>query len=207
MNNLRKIRQEKGLSQKALTDILNNKLGVSISMRTLQNWEADKTPIKSEAAQQLADYFEVSVPYLLGFATNPIDFDLVKIFSVSQKEPNKEIVEAGKLLFQKLTPKNSDRKLEDAIFKESKKFYEDGKVRNKDNLNEKELETLFGEQHVISSSAQRLNNFYQALPLLEVTEAAIISYFALLSETQKNAIYDILTGLIFHEEAPNYDNI
>lgn len=67
-NRLQKLRKEKGLSQKDLTDLLNNELNFTVSMRTLQNWETDKTPIKSAPAQQLADYFGVQVSYLLGYS-------------------------------------------------------------------------------------------------------------------------------------------
>lgn len=66
-NRLKKLRQEKGLSQKALTEMLNDKFGFTVSLRTVQNWEANRTPIKSAPAQILAEYFEVSLGYLLGY--------------------------------------------------------------------------------------------------------------------------------------------
>ena len=51
MNRLKELRQEKKLSH----------------YRTLQNWENGESQIKPEKAQQLADYFGVSVGYLLGY--------------------------------------------------------------------------------------------------------------------------------------------
>ena len=74
MNRLKKLRQEKGLSQKALTEILNDKSDFTVTLRTVQNWEANKTPIKSAPAQILADYFGVTVPYLLGYHEETIAF-------------------------------------------------------------------------------------------------------------------------------------
>ena len=74
MNRLKKLRKEKGLSQKALTEMLNNKSDFTVTLRTVQNWEANKTPIKSAPAQILADYFGVTVPYLLGYHEETIAF-------------------------------------------------------------------------------------------------------------------------------------
>lgn len=62
MNRLKELRQEKGLSQQAL----GKKIGVSY--RTIQNWENGVNSIKQDKAQILADYFGVSVGYLLGYS-------------------------------------------------------------------------------------------------------------------------------------------
>ncbi len=62
MNRLKELRQEKKLSQKELA----KKIGVHY--RTLQNWENGESQIKPDKAQALADYFGVSVGYLLGYA-------------------------------------------------------------------------------------------------------------------------------------------
>lgn len=67
MTRLRELRKEKGLSQQALA----NELGVHY--RTLQNWEDGTSNIKPEKAKKLADYFGVSVGYLLGYDDN--DFE------------------------------------------------------------------------------------------------------------------------------------
>ena len=62
MNRLKELRKEKKLTQQELADELG------IHFRTLQNWENEKADIKSDKAQQLADYFGVSVGYLLGYS-------------------------------------------------------------------------------------------------------------------------------------------
>ena len=61
MNRLKELRQEKKLSQKELAE------NIGVHYRTLQNWENGESQIKPEKAQQLADYFGVSVGYLLGY--------------------------------------------------------------------------------------------------------------------------------------------
>ncbi|MFS9099077.1 helix-turn-helix domain-containing protein [Streptococcus infantis] len=61
MNRLKELRQEKKLSQKKLAE------NIGVHYRTLQNWENGESQIKPEKAQQLADYFGVSVGVLLGY--------------------------------------------------------------------------------------------------------------------------------------------
>ena len=61
MNILKELRKEKKLSQKEIAKEM------SISEKTLSRWENGESQIKPEKAQQLADYFGVSVGYLLGY--------------------------------------------------------------------------------------------------------------------------------------------
>lgn len=67
MNRLKELRKDKGLSQQALAQ------QIGVHYRTLQNWENGKTHIKPEKAEQLADFFGVSVGYLLGLDTTEND--------------------------------------------------------------------------------------------------------------------------------------
>ena len=64
MNRLKELRKEKKLTQKELAE------ETDIPYRTLQRWENGETDIKSEKAEKLADYFGVSVGYLLGYDDN-----------------------------------------------------------------------------------------------------------------------------------------
>ena len=64
MNRLKELRQEKKLTQQELA----NEIGVT--KRTYIYWEKGERQIKPEKAQQLADYFGVSVGYLLGYESN-----------------------------------------------------------------------------------------------------------------------------------------
>lgn len=61
MNRLKELRQEKKLTQEELSR------DIGVHYRTLQNWENGESQIKPEKIQQLADYFGVSVGYLLGY--------------------------------------------------------------------------------------------------------------------------------------------
>lgn len=62
MNRLKELRQEKKLSQKEIAETLG------FSLRSFQRMENGENQIKPEKAQQLADYFGVSVGYLLGYS-------------------------------------------------------------------------------------------------------------------------------------------
>ena len=64
MNKLKELRQEKKLTQKELADI------AEVSKRTYIYWESGERQIKPDKAQALADHFEVSVGYLLGYESN-----------------------------------------------------------------------------------------------------------------------------------------
>ena len=63
MNRIKELRKEKGLTQKKLADI------AEVSKRTLIYWENGESQIKTDKAEKLADFFGVSVGYLLGYAT------------------------------------------------------------------------------------------------------------------------------------------
>lgn len=67
MNRLKELRKEKKLTQKELADYLG------INEKTISRWENGESTIKSDKAQELADYFGVSVGYLLGYDDN--DFE------------------------------------------------------------------------------------------------------------------------------------
>ena len=63
MNRLKELRKQKGLTQQELAD------EISVSKITILRWENEERQIKTEKAQQLADYFGVNVGYLLGYKT------------------------------------------------------------------------------------------------------------------------------------------
>ena len=64
MNRLKELRKQKGLTQQGLAD------EISVSKITVLRWENEERQIKPEKAQKLADYFGVSVGYLLGYNDN-----------------------------------------------------------------------------------------------------------------------------------------
>lgn len=64
MNKLKELRQEKKLTQKELADI------AEVSKRTYIYWESGGSQIKPDKTQTLADFYGVSVGYLLGYTNN-----------------------------------------------------------------------------------------------------------------------------------------
>lgn len=69
MNRLKALRKDKKISQSKLSKEIN------VNLRTIQRWEDGVNQIKPGKAQQLADYFEVSIGYLLGYDEEPKLFD------------------------------------------------------------------------------------------------------------------------------------
>ena len=61
MNRLKELRKQKGLTQQGLAD------EISVSKITVLRWENEERQIKPEKAHRLADFFGVSVGYLLGY--------------------------------------------------------------------------------------------------------------------------------------------
>ena len=86
MNRLKELRKEKKLSQKEIAKEM------SISEKTLSRWENGESQIKPEKAQQLADYFGVSVGYLLGYDEVPkelidkLELQLDHVLTPTEKE-------------------------------------------------------------------------------------------------------------------------
>ena len=61
MNRLKELRQKKGDTQEVVAKAMG------VTRRGYQKWENEESQIKPEKAQQLADFFGVSVGYLLGY--------------------------------------------------------------------------------------------------------------------------------------------
>ena len=61
MNRLKELRKEKKLTQEELAG------EIGVSKITILRWENGESQIKPDKAQALADYFGVSVGYLLGY--------------------------------------------------------------------------------------------------------------------------------------------
>lgn len=63
MNNIKILRQEKGLTQVQLAEMLN------IDQTTVSKWELGKALPDSQMLIRLSQYFDVSTDYLLGIST------------------------------------------------------------------------------------------------------------------------------------------
>lgn len=62
MNRLKELRKKNKISQKKLSEIFK------VTEKTISRWENEEVQIKKDVAQELAKYFNVSVPYLLGYS-------------------------------------------------------------------------------------------------------------------------------------------
>lgn len=72
MNNLKKLRKSKGLTQTEMAKF------IGITQNSYSYWENDKVKIDNASILKLADFFEVSVDYLLGRETIVTDNDRAK---------------------------------------------------------------------------------------------------------------------------------
>ena len=110
MNKLKELRKEKKLSQKEIAKEM------SISEKTLSRWENGESQIKPEKAQQLADFFGVSVGYLLGYIDDSEIYDDEVVI-----EPEK-----GMILTHSL--ERSNKKLQEMMFKDFITFFRDNTI-------------------------------------------------------------------------------
>lgn len=60
MNNIRSLRESRDLTQKALA------IDLHVSQATISSWESGKKKMSNKSAANMADYFDVSIDYLLG---------------------------------------------------------------------------------------------------------------------------------------------
>ena len=67
MNRIKELRKEKKLTQQDVADAMG------ISRRGFQKWENGDSQLKPEKAKQLADFFGVSVGYLLNYSNSKKD--------------------------------------------------------------------------------------------------------------------------------------
>lgn len=65
MNNLKSLRKSKGLTQSELAHI------IGISQNNYSYWENGKVKIDNASLQKLADFFNVSIDYILGREEKP----------------------------------------------------------------------------------------------------------------------------------------
>ena len=97
MNRLRELQRAEKLTQQELADI------AEVSKRTIQNWEDGTSNIKPEKAEKLADYFGVSVGYLLGYDDNDINqMNRLKELRKEKKLTQKELAEETDIPYRTL---------------------------------------------------------------------------------------------------------
>ena len=74
---LKELRKEKGMSLTKLSEILEEKYGISVSTSQLMYYEKGVTePRNKRVWEKLADYFGVSEAYLLGYSSVKNETDI-----------------------------------------------------------------------------------------------------------------------------------
>lgn len=71
MNRLKQLRQSRGMTRVGLAELMD------VTKLTILNWEHGTHEIKGSNAKKLADYFNVSIPYLLGYDTDNTFSELI----------------------------------------------------------------------------------------------------------------------------------
>lgn len=87
-------RQKKGISQAALGEILQ------ITQQAVAKWEKDLSEPDSQMLIKLANYFEVTVDYLIGGNTSNIDANFATATNDALSEQEKELI----AMFRQLSP-------------------------------------------------------------------------------------------------------
>ncbi|HFI0099707.1 TPA: helix-turn-helix domain-containing protein [Streptococcus suis] len=175
-NRLKELRKASNFSQKDFFEnIVKTKLKLDVTLRTYQNWENPNNEIKSKPAQALADFFGVSVGYLLGYDNSDAIFwnalDKYGVGEQTEKEYLFELseIESGREIFLKYFDKAMIKTITD---KENKVL----------NLSKED-------------AINQVNHFFKALYHLTEIEIELLVYFKVLDIADQKIIVDLVHKL------------
>lgn len=181
MNRLKELRKEKGLTQVELANIVN------VSKITVLRWENEERQIKPEKAQQLADYFGVSVGYLLGYIDDSEIYDDEVVI-----EPEKGIILAHSL-------KRSNKKLQEKMFKDFVTFFRDNIIF----ISDDEILSLYSMVHAanLNNATPRGKQFTDLIFSDNDGSKQIIDDYSLVfgNEFARNNLEEQIHGYIYDE--------
>lgn len=190
MNILKELRKKNKLSQSKLQELLKTKYNIEVTVRTIQNWESGRTPIKAEAARDLANEFGVSVDYLLGVGE---DDDASMKFML---EHEKYMDTLQGLIGLGLLVQLKGVKVADKVIENLKNFYGyPDDTENDDPLGMHSMERMETEKYI-----QFL--LYGVARLKDSTRIPLMDYFSL-SDEKKKIVDKVIT--IFADN-PTYMN-
>jgi prophage sa05, DNA-binding protein len=189
MNRLKELRQEKKLSQKEIADLLE------VSEKTISRWEKGENVIKSDKAQQLADYFGVSVGNLLGYEDNFIE----TVKELSQKDGSDEaFLKAFRAYYELKMADGTENLLtlkgEDFLNKYREEILKD-LVPNIKKLSKEEIKNYLSDEKLLNEAEQQLNDFLFTLGTLNPQEVQLLVNFIFLSEEDKQILLNLLKSL------------
>jgi transcriptional regulator with XRE-family HTH domain len=89
---IRNLRIERKMTQEELADILNAKFSININKGMISKWEGDKTEPRMDYAKNLAQYFNVSLDYLIGVSEDRGTWSGVAPANVEATERTKKFI-------------------------------------------------------------------------------------------------------------------
>ena len=189
MNRLKELRQEKKLSQKEIADLLE------VSEKTISRWEKGENVIKSDKAQQLADYFGVSVGNLLGYEDNFIE----TVKELSQKDGSDEaFLKAFRAYYELKMADGTENLLtlkgEDFLNRYREEILK-SLIPNFNELSKHDIEKYLSDDKIINEAEQKLNDFLFTLGTLKPQEVQLMVNFIFLSEEDKQIVLNLLKSL------------
>lgn len=195
-NNLKKLRIEKGYSQKKFYEkIIREKLGLDITLRTYQNWENPSNEIKSKPALLLAEYFKIEIGELLGYEDNFIE----TVKELSQKDGSEEAFFKAFRAYYELKIADGKENLltlkdEDFLNKYREEILKN-LVPNIKKLSKQEIEKYLSDEKLLNEAKQKLNDFLFTIGTLNPQETQLLVDFISLSPKDKQIVLNLLKSL------------
>lgn len=184
MNKIKDLRKEKGLTQQELAD----KIGVT--KLTILRWEkGDRVP-KSDKAQKLADYFGVTVAYLLNF-TDERTFD-----DATNDDSVQELIETGQEYAKYYLKDKTLEQFENLIRKNAN-------ISELSKIDENGLFSSVDPSYIVHL---RITDIYQLLALAPREYQQIILAWSCLTYDEQMKMLDMLNRLIGQKFSDNNQN-
>lgn len=189
MNRLKELRQKKGDTQEVVAKAMG------VTRRGYQKWENGESQIKPDKAQQLADYFGVSVARLLGYENNFIE----SVKNLSQKEGSDEAFFKAFRAYYELKMADGTENLlilkgEDSLNKYREEILK-SLIPNFNELGNHDIEKYLSDDKIINEAEQKLNDFLFTLGTLKPQEVQLLVNFIFLSEEDKQIVLNLLKSL------------
>ena len=189
MNKLKELRQKKGDTQEEVAKAMG------VTRRGYQKWENEESQIKPDKAQQLADYFGVSVGHLLGYEDNFIE----TVKELSQKDGSDEaFLKAFRAYYELKMADGTENLLtlkgEDFLNKYREEILKD-LVPNIKKLSKEEIKNYLSDEKLLNEAEQQLNDFLFTLGTLNPQEVQLLVNFIFLSEEDKQIVLNLLKSL------------
>ena len=195
-NNLKKLRIEKGYSQKKFYEkIIREKLGLDITLRTYQNWENQSNEIKSKPALLLAEYFKIEIGELVGYEDNFIE----TVKELSQKHGSEEAFFKAFRAYYELKIADGRENLltlkdEDFLNKYREEILKN-LIPNIKKLSKQEIEKYLSDEKLLNEAKQKLNDFLFTIGTLNPQETQLLVDFISLSPKDKQIVLNLLKSL------------